>query len=98
MEIDKMLTVSTAHISIETNNWLIRECNPSSATDITAYMKDDVGFFVYVPDLSQFIVQNIPEDLVKCMKLAYENGCSWLCLDCDGSEVEGLEVFNWEEA
>ena len=95
MEIDKMLTVSTAHISAESNDWLARAGSGSEASDIVVYLKADEGYFIYVPERSDFIEKDIPGDIVKCMELACENGCSWLCLDRDGMEVDEFEVYDW---
>ena len=36
----------------------------------------------------------IPEDLRKLIKLAREHHCEWLCLDCDGAEIDGLPTYN----
>ena len=97
VEIEKMITMSTAHITIDTNNMLIRASNPSCTYGLTVYLKDDYGFFVFVPDEEQFYTEgpNIPEDLKQCLMTAKKHDCRWLCLDADGSEVEGLVVYEW---
>ena len=97
LEIEKILTLSTAHITLDTNNMLIRESDPNFCGCLTVYSKDDYGFFIFVPDMEQLEADglNIPNDLMCCMKLASENGCSWLCLDCAGSEAEGLVTYEW---
>lgn len=41
-EICKMLTLSTAHISKDTVNWLSRK------PDVVAYKKSEYGWFIYV--------------------------------------------------
>ena len=39
--------------------------------------------------------EEFPKDIVACMRFAREQGCSWLCLDCDGCEAEGLPTYTW---
>lgn len=85
LEITKMLTISTAHITEETNRLL---CDGEVEA---AYYALDGGWLVlsYGPD------DSVPKDLEACLALAEENGCEWLRLDRDGQIVDGLEVFDW---
>lgn len=96
LEFSKMLTISTAHISLDTNMWLIRECNKDLG-NVVVYLKNDVGFFIYVPELLEILSSDIPKDLEKCMLLAENNDCTWLCLDRDGEVVENLDKFEWSD-
>ena len=38
-------------------------------------------------------IKNIPEDLALCINIAIENGCSVLCLDCDGQIIENMPTY-----
>ena len=87
MEISKMLTISTAHISEETANHLKR-----NGLFVPCY-EFEYGFFVFVQEGIEDA--NLPQDLKNCLILAKEHGCSWLQLDCDGDYVEGLEKYDW---
>ena len=90
MEISKMLTISTAHISEETARLLDIEPDNDNM-QLTVYNKADFGWFVYVSEY--FEDCDIPDDLRKCLELAKENNCTWLCLDCDAEIVDGLDFY-----
>jgi len=92
MEITKMLTISTAHITKETADLLNIEPDNDNM-QLSVYNKADFGWFIYVNiDLDN---RNIPDDLRRCLDLAKDNDCNWLCLDCDGEVVDGLDVYEW---
>ena len=90
MDIEKMLTISTAHVSHETEEKLDKE-SYSDEMQLSVYKKEDYGWFIFIPDTIDD--KNIPDELKKCIELAKRNDCSWLCLDCDGNIEEGLETF-----
>ena len=92
MEITKMLTLSTAHITKDTAKLLEVEPN-TDEMQLCVYNKADFGWFIYVNDFLED--RGIPDDLYKCLELAKENDCNWLCLDCDGDVVDELEVYEW---
>lgn len=93
MDIVKMLTISTAHITKRTtgllNNaeWCNRNC-------LMVCKKHEYGWFIYVPDDTSYLY-GIPNDLKSCMQFAMENQIQWLCLDSDGPvmEYDGLDIF-----
>lgn len=65
---------------------------------LSIYDKEEFGWWIYVPqNMIEFYKggEDIPEDLWSCMLLAWENNCTWLCLDCDGQEVDELEMYEW---
>lgn len=94
LEISKMLTLSTAHITKETANLLD---NVDTPIDVCIYDKgtatDHYGWFLVDWALAG---ETIPEDLRACFKLAESKGCNWLCLDCDGAVTELLPTYEWE--
>lgn len=87
LEIASMLTISTAHISEETAALMSKAAEAWYPGMPSLYEKGRYGFLVFVsPD--EFDPGNAggcPEDLFACMKLAYQKGCEWLCLDRDGA-------------
>jgi hypothetical protein len=98
MEIEKMLTVSVAHITQETAKRLDAATNETSGVVeyLVAYRKNDYGWFVYADeDYVRQFKRDIPADLYALMMLAAKNDCTWLCLDCDGDEVDGLPTYDW---
>lgn len=92
MEISKMLTISTAHISPETAQFLDKE-TIEGKTSLVVYNKGEYGWFIFIaPD---FEAECIPEDLQNCMCFAEGNGCEWLCLDRDGEIIAELKEYTW---
>lgn len=97
MDIVKMLTISTTHITGDTafdldkrHPWEI----PDWASCFSIYNKEEYGWFITDWDLSR--ASDIPLDLLGCFRLAERNGCAWLCLDCDGDIVDCLPTYDWE--
>ena len=86
LEISKMLTISTAHITEETDK-LLRD----GEVDVCCFSLDDFGWLIlsFGPD------KDIPEDLQACLTFANRHGCDWLRMDCDAPVVEGLVVYDW---
>lgn len=90
MEISKMLTISTAHITKETAEWL------DEKDILIVYKKSDYGWFILVSDWDDVVeTEEIPEDLRKILRFADDLDCRWLCLDCDGDILSYLDVYNW---
>ena len=95
MDIVKMLTISTAHITKRTADMLDAIDTPF---DVCIYDKgtalDKYGWFLTDWTLQE---ETRPEDLRACCKFAERNDCAWLCLDCDGEVVDCLPTYEWEE-
>lgn len=94
MEICKMMTLSTLHVSSKTILFL-EEVVESGA--VVCYEKEGYGFWIfthnYYDDIDAFR-KNIPEDLFLLMGLAFAHGCDWLCLDVDGPIEEFLVTYD----
>ena len=96
-DIAKIITVSSAHITEDTAQMLDNEPN-TDKLNISVYNKADYGWFIYIPEyLKERVGQgtDLPEDLQRCLKTAIDNNCEWLCIDCDGPEIDGLEKYSW---
>ena len=91
LEITKMLTLSTAHISGDVAAALTVEPERNEM-GLSVYLLKGYGWLIYVPD---YETNNVPECLKKCLELAKTNECEWLRLDCDGELVDELEKFDW---
>lgn len=65
-EIDRMITISTAHISKETRRML----NNSLIEDLTYYAKYGFGWFIHIPPMDRLDDSDIPEDLAACLRYA----------------------------
>ena len=95
MDITKCLTTSTAHITLETRHKLEFE-EIFNDMGLTVYKKSRFGYWIYIPeDFLESDRMEIPFDLWRCMFIAYENDCRWLCLDRDGMEIELLPTYDW---
>lgn len=96
MEISKMLTISTAHITEETNKILE---NPHNTLPLVTYNKDGYGWFVYIPEKDFAhdvkIIKKLPDDLAILFMFARCHEINIICLDSDGDEINNLPVYNW---
>lgn len=96
LEIQGMLTLSTAHIS-ETTAKLLQKEPETDALCLSVYEKrsgdESYGWFVY---LTGHESKSVPADLASVISLARRNGCSIICLDSDGPVVPSLAVHNSE--
>lgn len=93
MEFDKMLTLSTAHLTETTRNLLEKESEENNMC-LTVYDKATYGWFIYVaPNLLENN-NNIPADLKRCIDLAHHYDCTILCLDCDAEPIDQLPQYD----
>lgn len=93
MEICKMLTISTAHISETTYQQLLND--PESLYPIIVYPKDEYGWFIHKVKKFDDGPEHIPADMDALIQMAEREGCDWLCLDRDGDIISGFTVYEW---
>lgn len=94
LEIDRMLTISSLHVSADTKDLLDQAVDDNEEDPMPpVYEKQGYGWFVACDFDNEETWDNYPADLVQCMELAKENGCFWLCLDADGPRVDTLKIF-----
>ena len=91
MEIARMWTLSTAHISRETDKWLIGQVK--EPTEGLCVYKKTGGYFVYVPDDFDYEEMNLPEDIETIIAFAIRSGVDWICLDSDGPIENGFKTY-----
>lgn len=91
MDIEKILTLSTAHIREETSLVLENELK-NNALGLIIFKKGEYGWFIFVDDFQD---DAIPDDLAQCMETAKNQGCKWLCLDIDGKTIKKLKLYVW---
>jgi hypothetical protein len=82
-----MLTLSTAHITPETGEFLNDPADPF----LVVYKKIQFGWFMC---LNQSM-PHLPKDLADIINFAKNNECTCICLDRDGEEVSQLPIYNW---
>jgi len=88
MTILKMLDISTAHVSKETNDKLEKD----DVNGALYVIPHHYGYFVYVPEDSE---PETPKDLQALFDFAKSKNCSWIKLDCDAVEYKELPTYNW---
>lgn len=101
MEITKMITLSTCHITEETAMLLSDACIYKKDFSLVLYSKrwldDYSGWFIYIPEeleMDPDTYKDVPYDLMKCLLFAKDLGCELLCLDCDGEALDYLHKYN----
>jgi hypothetical protein len=82
-EIYKTLVISIAHISEETNNFLL-----DNETQI-----DRFGFWLWVSYWIEY--EDLPFDLVEICKLAKVLDCEVIRIDRDGPKYDNLKTYDW---
>lgn len=93
--IARMLDLSTAHITEETDEWL-DEAVTYETYPIIAYQKGDYGWIVHVPDeWDEEAVKDIPADLLALLVFAKARRCHWIMLDRDAFAVDELPQYEW---
>lgn len=93
MEISKVLTLSTAHISQKSAELLDKETEKPTL-DLPIYNKSNYGWFIYIPqDIN--IINNLPEDIHRLLLIAKDLNCDILCLDADGETISWIPLYSW---
>jgi hypothetical protein len=107
LEIDRMLTLSTAHVNPHTGGLIdeyLRRREIEYDGDIeqnfdglSVYPKADYGWFIYIGDAKDdaAIFAKLPADLQNVIEFTLDQDCLWLCLDRDGEATDGLPTFDW---
>ena len=89
LEISRILTISTEHISPQTARLM-----DTDAIHAGVYSVGESGYLILTVGWENYD-DAMPEDLKACVKFAAGHGCDWLCLDGDAETVEGLPVYEW---
>ena len=93
LEISKMITLSTAHLSPDTMDKL--DADYSSVPP--CFKKDKFGYFVLSnKDVMEDCGDDeyFPKDLKQCVEFARLHDCDWIMFDGDADEVEELDVYS----
>ena len=89
LEICKMLTLSTAHITQETSEYIRRE-------DVASF-SSEYGFIIYTTPYEEVENPNTyyPADLRALVEFAKAQGCDYLRLDRDGKTLAQFPTYDW---
>jgi hypothetical protein len=96
LEIDKILTLSTGHVTNK-DAVLLEEDKGTVA------YKDDYGFILYILEgndglnstMDIYQAEGFSMAMEACILFAHGKGCKFLRLDSDGPTVDFLPNFNW---
>jgi hypothetical protein len=98
-EIDKVISLSTGHVTQEDMDLIDEHCTTPRAPLLCA--ADPYGGWLYAPDNEEYIA-NIMDDgysasLVKVLRYARKHGCKYVRLDRDVplEETEEIDVHEW---
>ena len=99
MAILKMLDLSTAHITPETDELLRAEAGGEDALSFSVYEKGEVGYFIYALDTD---LEDAPPDLLQVLRYAQEQDCALVCFDSGAEILDALPDYTgewerWEE-
>ena len=94
LPIYKYLDISTAHITKETDEFILKQLSRKTEGLLIIY-DTGYGYFINVPYNLDEIEMHIPNDLASCLGFAKKHSCRWLLLDCYADVVDELEQFEW---
>lgn len=91
-QVMKAPVLSTAHISMESNERLLSEAN-----QVDLVIRMPYGFLIFVGDGEDGgMFDHYPQDVQDCARWCIEQGYTWLRLDSIGDEVPGLPTYEWD--
>jgi len=104
---NKVLTLSTAHITLDTAVYildLIEQGKETGWNELVIYDKPGSGWMINTSDVedeeivvSEEVTPMLPLELLDLLRLAQDHDCEWLCLNRYIEPIEGLPVFDWAE-
>lgn len=86
------MELSTAHLSPATRELMDREA-ALCRLGVPIYRKEDVGWFVYLPDPRAVQMDEIPSDLRLCLEFADKAHCPMICFDRDVPAITDTNLF-----
>lgn len=95
--LDKMLDVSTIHISQNDAELLQKDAMDACHSDSLIVKEYPEGFFVYVSREhgDDQVRTDFSPEFKAIMAEARRLKCKWVCFDGDGVMYDGLKEFNW---
>ena len=98
MEISKMLTLSTSHVTEATLTKLEAEATDNNYPCLSVYKKEDFGYIIYIDKHAynrDHAGDYLPGDLRTVVAFTIETECNILCLDCDGEELVCIPHYEY---
>lgn len=95
LEIDKILTLSTAHITKETSEWLSSEYQRKANYPLIVYDYEYGWVIVILSEGESPLYNDIPPDLAVLYHWCFEYKIGFLRLDQDGDTSDLFPTFEW---
>lgn len=89
----RVLELSTAHITKESNEFLRYEAHTCGPVQLIVFEKGEYGYLIRVEDHE--IEDQVPEDIKSLLEFAESQNCTWMILDRDGEVLESLPRWEW---
>ena len=105
LEIYRMLTLSTSHLTSETVNTLDAVINGLSTSPMPVcypkmdlYINEAYGYFMHIADeddIDDEAEEKYPKDIKDVLAYARKHHCQWVMFDCDAEPVHELPTYEW---
>ena len=111
LEIDKVMILSTSHITREDSERLHAACKPDACAGPTCDEWSSYGWWVYLPTAGApgdeitgldpasvadcWVAYGMSAAFVEAGRFAAQHGCKWIRFDCDGDTTPELTTFEW---
>ncbi|MGS2778359.1 DUF5983 family protein [Robertmurraya sp. GLU-23] len=91
--IERMLDISTIHLTESTRQWLM-----DSPFPLSPYEKSDYGWFIPIPEdykvnPNEPTFQSIPEDMKQVLDYAVSIDVQWIMFDCESLVEPNLPIY-----
>jgi hypothetical protein len=87
-QMEKMMVLSTAHVTHETRVRLDNE----NFDGLVAYDKAEFGWWIAIVE-DELDPTQLPDDLRQVLIYAKKFGCAWVMLDCDADTIDDLPTY-----
>ncbi|MCC2248928.1 hypothetical protein JUJ52_03015 [Virgibacillus sp. AGTR] len=91
-ETPRMLVLSTAHLTNDDRKWL-NEQTVHNNPRLVVYPKSEYGWFIPIIEDSDFLKEDVPENIVKLLQFTRVTRCTWLMLDRDADIINELPIY-----
>jgi hypothetical protein len=108
MQIDNVLTISTAHL-MPTTREAMHACSVNEPVNpdldwLPVYSKsfcgEEFGWFAYIIDMDRSQINNLQKkypDLYDCIRYAQNHNCNLICFDRDVDTTSDLPIYEEED-
>ncbi|MFE7817731.1 hypothetical protein ACFU1R_05955 [Priestia megaterium] len=97
MEINQMLSLSTAHVTKDASEWLDGQAKltKDNKMDLITYPKGGYGWFIPLYDEMFDEGKIIPDSVLFIIGYAMGKGCQWIMFDHEIEPIDELPKYVW---